>query len=389
MSLLTTLGGGDVSYLYRDEFNTDRAAGAIDGTAIEPDGGINRLVLDDGSDMTIVDGWLRVGPGSAYGNPGYTWNQVIATTPGQQLLAKVRTIAKGNFLIGWDVGTTSTPNAAFFFGGSDLRIYNPSILNAEVGDYTIEQEYDLSLIQRTTGAHFFIRGGTEWPAWTLLWSSDYYTRTDQYARIVGGTSSQNRVKYLRVPEELWLPTPLVSDGFSSWGTSDGLGHAEGVAGGDALGQGGDGDSWTDQVGTWQAAAGVASCSALDTGVGIATAPAAAAVNIGATVTYSSGEVGLIVRYVDSDNYVTALHDGTNFVLRKVVGGTPTDVDTYVGVLGQIQLHAHGDYFRAYLGRVLRCEGTIADAALQSSSACGLYTTNTGNTFDDFLAWSRL
>jgi len=57
------------------------------------------------------------------------------------------------------------------------------------------------------------------------------------------------VDYIRIPDTLWLPTPLVSDGFSG-STSDGLGHAE-TSG---LGSGGSGVSWTGA--TWAVSGGV-------------------------------------------------------------------------------------------------------------------------------------
>lgn len=390
---LLTLFGGKLEYFFRDEFTTDRAAGAIDGTACEPGlatalGTPNRLVLDDGSDMTIVDGWLRVAPGSGWGNPGYTVNQAIATVPGRQLLTKVRPYVKGNLMFGWDADTDSVPSAGIYLTSTIMLAYNAPEAPEIGSGYSVDQEYNLTLIQRKVGVHFYIQGGTEYPEQTLVWSSDINETGNQYARIVGGADSQMRFAYVRIPSKLWLPTPVISDGFASWGTSDGLGHAEGVAGGDALGQGGNGVAWTDRLGTWGAAAGVASCSLLDDGVGIATAPGAVDINISVTPTRAGDSVGLVVRYVDADNYVLALHDGTDFVLRKVVAGTPTDVDSYTGALGQIQVHVHGSSFLCYLDKALQCSGTIADAALQSSALCGLYTTNSGNTFNDLLAWSR-
>ena len=45
--------GGGLRYLLRDEFTTDRAAGAVNGTAAEPGPGGNRYVVDTGNKLSI------------------------------------------------------------------------------------------------------------------------------------------------------------------------------------------------------------------------------------------------------------------------------------------------------------------------------------------------
>jgi hypothetical protein len=74
--------------------------------------------------------------------------------------------------------------------------------------------------------------------------------------MVGSATGIGNLDFIGVPRQLWLPVPSVSDGFdTAWGTSDGLGHAEGVAGG--LGADGDGISWVPAVTTWSVSAGKA------------------------------------------------------------------------------------------------------------------------------------
>lgn len=59
---------------------------------------------------------------------------------------------------------------------------------------------------------------------------------------------------VRIPFDLFLPSPICSDGFgSAFGTTDGLGHSEGIAGG--IGSGGGGVAWTGS--TWSVSGGKA------------------------------------------------------------------------------------------------------------------------------------
>lgn len=373
---------GGVSYDYRDEFTTDRAAGAIDGTAVEPaDGSTTRTVTDAGSDATIVDRWLRLETG-AIGNPGYWLNVAISREAGMAAVTKYRPLTKNTSVAGWDNDKAGNPRHAFFFGSSNLSVFDNNKAPI-IGDYSADQEYDLTVILRSNGAHYFIRGGSEYPEQTLVWSVVSTTLTPLYPYLSGG-AARGRYAYIRIPTERWLPTPLVSDGFSSWGSSDGLGHLEGAA---ALGAGGSGVAWADDVGTW-VASGTANASALDGGEAIATASAALNVNAEVTPTRAGGEVGVIVRYVDDSNYVVALHDGTDLILRKVVAGTPAAVASYTGVIGDIEIHCHGTSFMVFLAGTRRINSTISDAVLQTGTAVGLYTTNTGNTFDNLEVWSR-
>jgi hypothetical protein len=55
----------------------------------------------------------------------------------------------------------------------------------------------------------------------------------------------------------------------------------------------------------------------------------------------------------------------------------------------LRVVASGSAFRVYYNNAaVGTEQTISDAALQSGTAHGLYTTDTGNTFDDFTVYAR-
>lgn len=199
--------------------------------------------------------------------------------------------------------------------------------------------------------------------------------------------------FLHIPLTHWLPTPLLSDGFGgTWPTSDGLGHAEGIAGG--LGSGGGGLTWTAQLGTWGIAAGVASCSILDaSGIGIATATLNTAdVWYSCVLGYSAGSGGVIVRYTDAANYVYAINDGTNVKLFEVTAASPypgTQRGTGVkapAAGARLIVDVSGAAARVYYNEALIF--TYATVADTTGVMIGLITNNVNNTFNDAVAYAK-
>ena len=110
------------------------------------------------------------------------------------------------------------------------------------------------------------------------------------------------------------------------------------------------------------------------------------------VTRAGGDAGLILRYTDSNNHITCHHNGTNVVLLKKAAGVATTVQstaaTYVAG-AELRVVADGTAFRVYYNNALVGSAqTISDAEIQSATNVGLYTTNTGNSFDDFTVYAR-
>lgn len=193
-------------------------------------------------------------------------------------------------------------------------------------------------------------------------------------------------KGIRVPQSLFNVVPLASDSFNrsngALGTTDGAGHAEA--------NGGSGLAWTSQLGTWAISSNLATSSALDvSGIGIATVPCGTANVIAqATLTRAGNEVGVSMRYVDANNYLLAQHDGTNCQLVERVGGINTTRITAAAALGAgaIVCVLDGANARLYLDSVLI--GTYAALVNTTATAHGMFTTNTGNSLDDFVVWPR-
>ncbi|MEM5787466.1 MAG: hypothetical protein AAGU11_09125, partial [Syntrophobacteraceae bacterium] len=133
------------------------------------------------------------------------------------------------------------------------RIY--PLESITVGTYSVG-DYQYAVVLRANGSLVFVKGGAVYPNWTLVWVTAQGNTSPLYPALLNynGTFSAH---YLRIPSQLWLPSPLISDGYSgtdgallSSRTTDGLGHAEGVAGG--IGAGGAGSSWIGATGSLKA-----------------------------------------------------------------------------------------------------------------------------------------
>ncbi len=244
-------------YLLQDEFTTDRAAGSVNGTAAEPGPGTRTVADALGTNVSISGGVLSIVGRSVAGDCICSFGQLTR-------VAGLMSLVNGNTNGGLsNIHATNAINTAAIGGmniaslGTVVNIYSSSVFDViPVGSATISTTYTLVNICRTNGNFYFIQGGTEYPQFTLLYSTTtslgagnpYFNVSEFLLNKVGNHN------WCRVPIYLWLPTPPASDGFgSAFGTTDGLGHAEGIAGG--IGAGGGGLTWTGP--TWSTSGGKA------------------------------------------------------------------------------------------------------------------------------------
>ncbi len=382
-----------IHWLLRDEFTTALTAGNVDGTAAEPGPG-TRAVTDTGSHLAISGGNLVLDGGlvsPAYGDPGMTY-AVQTRTAGRMVLLQVN---KGEidkyFRFGFNQDAVNFNDCIIMLDNVGLIKVLDDVggFNAAVGAYSASTDYYLVLIMRAVGLYAVIKGGV-FTNWQLLggWSSG--TQANLLPSIIGRASTITS-DFIRIPADLWLPAPKLSDGFGgTYPTTDGKGHAEGVAGG--IGAGGGNLTWVDSIGTWGISGGSLSASALTGGIAIATISLSTPdVLMDAELTRSAGNVGTVVRYVDTANYVYAIHDGTNAKLIKRVAGTETDVISAVTTYSAgavARIICEGTAFRLYYNDAQVGTGTISDAGLQNGTSVGCYTSDTGNTIDDAVCFAR-
>ena len=261
-----------------------------------------------------------------------------------------------------------------------------------VGPALVSNElYKFTIVLRATGSWYFIEGGI-YADQTLLYASQTDSDANSYVGFANQTANVELMS-IGVVTDLWAPVPLASDGFgaASFGSTDGLGHPEGVAA--SLGAGGGGKTWSEQQGTLQNTGGVADFTALGGGgIGAATV-ATNTPDVFGEITvsnYASGSAGLLLRYVDTSNYIYAGYDGTNAVIVERVADTPNTLVSSAKDLGagKIQAAIDGSSVRMWFnGAHIGAESI--NAAAQSSNNHGLLSIgSSANTFDNLVLWSR-
>lgn len=233
-------------YLLHDNFITDRAAGAVNGTAAEPGPG-TRTVVDTESKTTISGGNLVFSGGKAspaYGDPDIYENSTTRAA-GRMLLMEL-TKTSGNIikfgLTPINVGIPS--NNIFTINGTDLYLYNAST-SPKIGTSSASTSYGYGIVTRTNGVDVFqkISG-----IWYFLYAHPTGNDATLYPRITNYDAAITS-SFLRIPAQRWLPSPLAYDTFTVLGTTDGY------AGDSGLGAGGGGLAYVSGGSTWNVAGG--------------------------------------------------------------------------------------------------------------------------------------
>lgn len=377
----------DLAYIVRDAFTTALAAGSVNGSPADPGPG-TRVVNDTGNRLSIANGELVASGGAgAWGDPGL-WYGNLGRALGKIVFCRIKlATTTTQFMFGWDNGQTTTILDALQFTTSARIFTFFGAAGPQVGLYQPDVYYDLAVILRATGAFFLIRGGN-YTKWTLLWDNQVNAVANAFPAIASFNAAFN-ADDIMVPQKLWWPTPEISDTFDR---ADGaIGNSNGGVQPEADGVG-RGVVWQNKEGTWAIASNVASPSALASGVAIVTGLTNTPdVYIDAVLARAAGSVGVVLRYVDAANYIYVAHDGTNLVLVKRVGGVETTVQTNAVAIGAggLRVICDGTSFDLFLNGVkIGTTQTINDLVLRSSKEHGLYSTNTGNSINNFLARPR-
>lgn len=383
--MLGLLGGEKIRYLLRDDFTGLLTNGNVSGTPATPGPG-TRATVDVAATIQIaVAGTLKIVGG---GNNTDLFALDTQTRAAGLAIAYKFTLA--------DADADAASRRIGFDPDHLVLVASDTSMTTKFGGQLGNGTYYTIIVLRAAGADCYFKGGA-FAEWTLV---------DR--QIVGSTATLTPIAkiyqfarnfYINTIRALnlsWLASPVASDGFGgTFGTTDGLGHAEGVAGG--IGIGGSGLTYT-QIGTWANAIGTAACGTLDAGIGKAVVDGGVVdVLHEATITRTAGTMGVIVRWADADNYVYAyiLNDGNNkATLRKVVGGVDSEVIAPTNIsyaaAKVLRIQAFATKFRLFYNNVLiGTEQTIADAGLQTGTKVGLFTTDSGNTFDNMQTLSMV
>lgn len=380
--------GGFFAYYIRDSFTDNLSVGAINGTPSVPGPGI-RDIIDTNSVLSLSGGSAVVSSGGVANTPRIIYAPVILARG--MLCRVVFNHSATTEVLGMGFWSAYNQSPGLFRTVSGGNVTATFSSNVVVGTFTTGV-HEYVVVMRCPGRFYFIKDPSTNKYRMLAFnniSDDAGSR-----KYVGfgtrGTSAMN-CQLIEMPTQLWLPTPLVSDGFSGFGTTDGLGHQEGVSGG--LGTGGNGLAWTQNVGTWTAASGKAKAASLTGSLAIATVDAGKTdVLVTVKLTVSAGSNALVLRFVDNSNFVLIRRTSTNVQISKIIGGSETSVlDTVVTYVADAELVAvcGGTGFRLfYNNAAVGSEQTISDAILQTGTRVGIRSTDVNNTFDDFIAYAR-
>lgn len=244
------MGGRGISYILRDEFDDTRAAGAVNGTPATPGPG-TRTVTDGNSKLSLASGVASFATGGVGGsNPGM-WYTAVSRRAGLILRAQI-TATTARISTGFDDGTSGglADCTLLFRAATSVLVFSgPEVT---IGSFSPGTSYAVAIVCRAAGGFLFIKGGT-FTNWTLLWTNSVLASATIYAALVAGdTTTVATSDYLRIPAQLWVPTPLASDSFDG---ANGTMHGRLTDGLAVEEAGGSGKVWT--ATTWTIASNVA------------------------------------------------------------------------------------------------------------------------------------
>jgi hypothetical protein len=181
---LGLLGGGvPVQYLLRDLFTTDRAAGAVNGTAAEPGPG-TRTVVDTENKLSISGGALVLDKraSATWGDPGLWLDEAVTRANGIAVVWSMTAASYANFRAGFDNDKTGAADRQSFLlsGGALYAEENGAF--AQVGSLTGNVPYQFAVVLRGSGCYHLIKGGA-YDKWTLLWVESSNNTAALYAGI--------------------------------------------------------------------------------------------------------------------------------------------------------------------------------------------------------------
>lgn len=378
-----------IKYILCDKFITTAIAGAIP-LAAEPGPG-TRLVTDSlGTKVLIPGGYVSL-IGRNNINDCLLSYPAITRVPGKIFITSGLVGSAATSVPGaeYSASATSQPGTTCgilhngeltVYDGADITV-GPTLTN---GVY-----YKFCTNSLTSGALFFIKGGIQYPYWTLVYVGNKGTTATLYPMLRSYYNNQEtRYSLAASPIYQWLPSPLAYLTGAIWPITDGY------AGDGGYGAGGSGLVFTDNLGTWGTNGTVINASALDgSGIAIATVSLNTAnVWFSCVLGYSAGSAGVIVRYKDVANYVYVINDGTNVKLFEVTTAVPypgTQRGTGIkapAAGARLIVDVSGAVARVYYnGAIIFTYSSVADI---TAKTIGLITTNTANTFNNAAAYAK-
>jgi hypothetical protein len=315
----------------------------------------------------------------------------VTREAGRLMVGHVNLSNQGNrYQMGWAVHTgAGQVEMGVMSVGIELR--TPT--NQRIGNVYADRDYYLAMVLKDAGAYVFIKEITGSPAWVFFWMSDADS-TDPIYSIIGvqnaWVAGNNEHELLRVPLDLWLPTPLIYDLFTGDNGTSLDAHGSDTDGPDSQSVGS--LTGVEQSAGWDIQANRANPD----GAGLHSWELGKAniffflkVNGG-----TAGGPGMLMRYTDTDNYWYLQADRANN--RLEIHEVNATVDT-VRATAAVAINDSTDYIiSGYChAQSMRCfiDGlsTIAygTAVLnEGATKHGLFSDNSDCKFDNLLVFAR-
>ena len=388
MGLLSAVmsSDGGIPWLQRDDYKDTRAAGSVDGTPATPGPGTRKTSMVDDSEVSVSNGELLYLSPSGFSDKVYLEDGVIRIS-GRVLVHKMGSIEPSgrSYYLGYHgaLAGASPSGPAFHYGTLGyITVRHNNVSYADV--YDISTGFMLAIVLRDPGAYWFVKDdGT----WHLIWFDSIDTITPLYA-FSGGTNISLSYEFMRLPEQIWLPKPLMYDMFTD---TNGVGldaHASNIVGPDS--QAIVSRRWTERSGNWD----IQSNKANPDGAAIATVDVGQS-DIIADLTVAggaAGQPGIVLRFADTNNYWYLQADRANnqLELHEVNAGvdnvranravTINDSTDYV-----LRARCYGQTIDGYVDgeNKIRYESASLN---ETKTEHGLYSDNTACEFDDFLVF---
>lgn len=381
---LLILGGTQNLFTLNDNFTDTLAAGSVNGTTALPHGGV-RTVIDTNSKLSLASGLAKFATGGTLGDPGL-WYPLEERKVGKVIIFRVQFVYRSEMMFGLDAnqtGAAAAGNAFYNSSSARLNIYENG--SGPIVAYYGSNIYLLAIVMRATGAFYFIKGG-DFIDWRLLWAGKLIS-SNLYPMATSSLNSSFNLDFVRIPKSTITITPIASDAFTR---ADGVLGTTG--GGGSEESGGTGLTWTVQKGTAAISTNKATFSALGDSLGIATIDAGTPdVMVELTASRTGGTSGAVLRYTDVNNYIKCVHDGTNVVLTEVVAGTPNALVTASHSYSpdrRIIVSLKGTLVHTFYDTTLKGDAAGVTTAVTTGNNHGLFTDDTGATFDNFVVWNR-
>lgn len=386
-----------IAYLLRDLFATDRAAGAVNGTAAEPGAGI-RTVIDVESKVTIQNDVLRFSSlttsdwqraGIIYGTLArvagtvalfhLTEGDVQAGPAGVHFAAGLFASSNpANPLTGHTIGTATagTSGGQLYVNlGTTMSTLFPSIKQPELL---------LFIAMRPTGVIYFVTA----PTGARHVGVSGYPNMRPIGINPSGSGALYPSMFTRQDNSQILVSAIAAEVIGDWAQWYTSAHAaDTLIGGDVSISGRAalvGGNWTLQAGAINVTATGAKCITSPSRAFLS--PATKSGLIAATfvtgATPSSAIGYIMFRYTDVNNRWIAGFDTTQFRIFRTVAGVSTEINTSgsykftANSTHYVQVVDDGDRYTVFLDGVLVWTGT--DTTHGNATGCGILLSNTGD-----------